>query len=82
MLSRKTSPRLPPHPLQSLRVNPPASASSTAATPAADISSAARRWVMFALLSGVAVASLDSAIANIALPTIAPRSGTTAAASV
>jgi DHA2 family multidrug resistance protein-like MFS transporter len=81
MLSWKT-PQLPPHPLQSLRVNPPASASSTAASPAADISSAARRWVMFALLSGVAVASLDSAIANIALPTIAHDLGTTAAASV
>jgi len=32
---------------------------------------AARRWVMLTLLAGVAVASLDSAIANIALPTIA-----------
>jgi DHA2 family multidrug resistance protein-like MFS transporter len=37
---------------------------------------------MFALLSGVAVASLDSAIANIALPTIADELGTSEAASV
>src|ERR1700712_1877127 len=37
---------------------------------------------MFALLSGVAMASLDSAIANIALPTIAKELGTTEAASV
>ena len=41
------------------------------AEPASAVSPAARRWVMFALLAGVAMASLDSAIANIALPTIA-----------
>jgi len=37
---------------------------------------------MFALLTGVAMASLDSAIANIALPTIARELGTSEAASV
>src|ERR1700712_294591 len=47
-----------------------------------DIPVSARRWVMFALLSGVAMASLDSAIANIALPTIAKELGTTEAASI
>lgn len=47
-----------------------------------DISPSQRRWVMFALLSSVAMASLDSAIANIALPTIARELGTTEAASV
>ncbi|MDB5819594.1 MAG: transporter [Rhizobacter sp.] len=37
---------------------------------------------MFALLSGVAMSSLDSAIANIALPTIADELGTSEAASI
>ena len=37
---------------------------------------------MFALLAGVAMASLDSAIANIALPTIADELGATEAATV
>jgi MFS transporter, DHA2 family, multidrug resistance protein len=46
------------------------------------LSAVQRRWVMFALLAGVAVASLDSAIANIALPTIAKDLGTSEAASV
>ncbi len=47
-----------------------------------DITPAQRRWIMLALLSGVAVASLDSAIANIALPTIAQDLRTSEAASV
>jgi DHA2 family multidrug resistance protein-like MFS transporter len=47
-----------------------------------EISPARRRWIMLALLAGVAVSSLDSAIANIALPTIAHDIGTSEAASV
>ncbi len=49
---------------------------------ARDIGPQARRWIMFALLAGVAMASLDSAIANIALPTIAKELGATEASSI
>src|ERR1700712_4348189 len=47
-----------------------------------DISPSTRRWVMLAILSGVAMASLDSAIANIALPSIARELIASDAASV
>jgi len=52
-------------------MNPIIVPSPAAATAVPEISPSARRWVMFALLAGVAMSSLDSAIANIALPTIA-----------
>ncbi len=57
--------------------------SSAAATPSpSDLPPSARNRVMLTLLAGVAVASLDSAIANIALPTIAKDFDATEAASV
>ncbi len=64
---------------------PPASRPSAAASlqPAHPyLSPAARRWVMLALLAGVAMSSLDSAIANLALPTIANEFGAGEATSV
>jgi DHA2 family multidrug resistance protein-like MFS transporter len=63
-------------------MNPTIVPSPAAATALPEISSSARRWVMFALLAGVAMSSLDSAIANIALPTIANELDATEAATV
>jgi DHA2 family multidrug resistance protein-like MFS transporter len=51
-------------------------------SPSSTLSVSGRRWVMFALLAGVAMSSLDSAIANIALPTIAQELSASEAASV
>jgi DHA2 family multidrug resistance protein-like MFS transporter len=55
---------------------------SPAASQRTDITPSARRLVMFALLAGVAMTSLDSAIANIALPTIANDLGARESATV
>jgi DHA2 family multidrug resistance protein-like MFS transporter len=41
-----------------------------------------RRWVMMCTLSGVILAGLDSAIANIALPTVASDLAATDAATI
>ena len=46
------------------------------------LSPSAARWVLLALLTGVAMSSLDSAIANIALPTIAAELGASESATV
>jgi DHA2 family multidrug resistance protein-like MFS transporter len=48
----------------------------------APVPSPGYRWTLFALLTGVAMTSLDSAIANIALPTIASELGATESATV
>jgi DHA2 family multidrug resistance protein-like MFS transporter len=61
----------------------PDAAPGVPAEPGADgLPTARRRWAMAALMTGVAMASLDTAIANTALPALARQLNASAAASV
>jgi DHA2 family multidrug resistance protein-like MFS transporter len=55
---------------------------AAAQTPADGLPAARRRWAMLALMTGVSMASLDTAIANTALPELARQLHAGAAASV
>ena len=64
------------------RAAAPGAAPQPAAVPADGLPPARRRWAMAALMTGVSMASLDTAIANTALPELARQLHAGAAASV
>jgi len=64
------------------RTAAPVRAAPLPATPADGLPPARRRWAMAALMTGVSMASLDTAIANTALPELARQLHASAAGSV